>query len=340
MNRIAIILVCFFAFAPGTYGQDFRLSKNQVTALSFVAFAPSFVTAELDRWIPGLDLPWELTYGVFPLNSLGFLLNGQWQKGLILGGIDAAAVTGAYFARPRFPLSSFLGMPASHLSFYTQYELYGSSRMMADPASYRYEWKPVDIAQAALAPFRFDFLADPFVSIFLLGEILGAWVVNHFTNGPVEAPTDPFVWNGNTYPRAGGIALYMAELINRSYWAGVTEEAEIRGFLLPEMTEAMTPLFACIANGLYFTLIHYDTSMDFGNFMLSALYSFLPTGIYLSYLSYRDNFDFRKAAFAHFWYDVSLGIMYLFYGNSVQSAVIGDAALSGRGITFSFSLPL
>ena len=51
--------------------------------------------------------------------------------------------------------------------------------------------------------------------------------------------------------------------------------------------------------------------MDFGSFMLNALYSFVPTGIYFSYLSYRDDFDFRKAAFAHFWYDMALGIIYL-----------------------------
>jgi hypothetical protein len=338
--KMAVFLSCLFAVAPASFGQGFTLSKDQVTALSFAAFAPSFVTAELDRWIPGLDVPWELTYGLFPLNSLGFLFNGQWGEGLILGGIDAAAVTGAYFARPSFPLSSFTGMPASHLSYYTQYELYRSSRMMADPASYRYEWKPVAMAQAAMAPFRFDYLADPFVSFFLLGEIVGAWAVNHFANGPFEAPTDPFLWHGDAYPRTGGIALYMTELMYRSYWAGVTEEAEIRGFLLPEMTEALTPLIACIANGLYFTLIHYDKSMDFGNFMLNALYSFIPTGIYFSYLSYRDNFDFRKAAFAHFWYDVSLGVIYLFYGDQVQSGVVGDPAAAGRGTIFSIRVPL
>ncbi len=230
----------------------------------------------------------------------------------------------------------------SHLSLYTDYELYRSSRMMTDASSYRYGWEPVDMARAALAPFRFDYLADPFVSIFLLGEIVGAWAVNHFTNGPFEAPTDPFAWNGATYQRAGGIALFVAELLWRSYWAGVAEEARFRGFLLPEMTEGLTPLFACIANGLYFTLVHYDKSMHFGKFMLDALYSFLPTGIYLSYLSYRENFDFRKAAFAHFWYDVSLGLMYLFYGDSVQPASMGSfrSTTSGKGLTFSFSIPL
>jgi hypothetical protein len=74
--------------------------------------------------------------------------------------------------------------------------------------------------------------------------------------------------------------------------------------------------------------------------MLNALYSFIPTGIYFSYLSCREDFDFRKAAFAHFWYDVSLGIIYIFYGDQVQSAVVGDAATTGRGMTFSFCVPL
>ncbi len=106
-----MFLLCLVVLAPDSFGQDITLSKNQVTALTFAAFAPSFVTQELDRWIPGLDLPWELRYGVFPLSSLGFLFNGQWEKGLLLGGIDAVAVTGAWFARESFPLSSFTGMP-------------------------------------------------------------------------------------------------------------------------------------------------------------------------------------------------------------------------------------
>ena len=168
--RILFFLSCLFAVLPLSFGQDFRLSKQQATGITFAAFAPSFITSELNRWIPGVDPSWEVRYGVLPLGSLGFLLNGQWEEGLILGGIDAAAVTGAYFARPSFPLSSFTGMTASHLSFYTQYEIYKSSRTMVDPASYRFKWKPVDMAEAALAPFRFDYLADPFVSFFLLGE--------------------------------------------------------------------------------------------------------------------------------------------------------------------------
>jgi hypothetical protein len=170
----------------------------------------------------------------------------------------------------------------------------------------------VDAAQAAVAPFRFDYLADP------------------------------FVWHGNAYPRVGGIALYLAELACRSCWAGVAEEAEFRGILLPEMTEALTPLLACIVNGLYFTMVHYDKSMDLGGFMVNALYSFVPTGIYLSYLSCRDDFDFRKAAFAHFWYDFSLGLLYLFYGESVRSASIGDfrTSAAAKGMSFSFGVSL
>jgi hypothetical protein len=321
-RSIAIALIFFAFFAPALFGQDFTLSKNDVTILSFAAFTPWFVAGELNRWIPGFDLPWEAVYGIMPLNSLGFIFNGQWVEGLILGGIDSAAVAGAYFTRACFPLSSFTGMTASHLSFYSQYELYKNSRMMADPASYLHRMQPVDMGQAALAPFRFDYLADPFVSLFLLGEIVGAWAVNHFTNGPFTPPTDPFIWHGNTYPLAGGTALYMGELTYRSYWAALGEEAQFRGFLLPEMTEAMGPLLACIVNGLYFTLVHYNKSMDFGLFALNALYSFIPTGIYLSYLSYRDDFDFRKAAFAHFWYDFALGMIYLFYGDQVQSAAV------------------
>ena len=332
LNRptTVLVLVRLLAFVADSFGQVYELSNNQVTALNPAAFAPSFVMGGLDRWIPGIDLPWELRYGIYPLNSLGFLLNGQWQKGLILGGIDAVAVTGAWLARPSFPLSSFTGMPASHLSMYTQYELYRGSRTMADPSSSRYEWRPVDVARAAMAPFRFGYLADPFVSLFLLGEIVGAWAVNHFANGPFETPTDPFVWHGNAHPRVGGIALYLAELACRFYWAGVAEEAEFRGFLLPEMTEPVTPLF------------DYDTSMDLGRFMLNALHRFIPTGIYLSYLSYREDFDFRKAAFAHFWYDFSLGLLYLFYGDSVQGASMGDlrTTSTGKGMSFSFSVSL
>jgi hypothetical protein len=76
--------------------------------------------------------------------------------------------------------------------------------------------------------------------------------------------------------------------------------------------------------------------------MLNALYSFIPTEIYFGYLSYRDDCDSRKAAFAHFWYDFALGLLCLFYGDSVQSASTGDlrATSTGKRMSLSFSVSL
>jgi hypothetical protein len=335
-----IAFAALLSLATGAFGQERELEKGQVSALAFSFYAPGFVLAELDRWIPGFDVPWQAQRAAAPIPSLGFLFIGQWEKGLILGGIDAAFVAASFFARPYFPLSTFARMPASHLAFYTDYELYKDARLLADPASYRYPLRPLSMPQAALAPFRFDFLSDPFVSISLACQIIGAWAVNHFTNGPFEAPGDPFVWYGTEYPGPGGIALYLTELAYRSYWAAVAEEAAFRGFLLPEMTEALAPILGCVANGLYFALAHYGKDQDFGNFMLNALYSFIPTGIYFAYLSYREDFDFRKAAFAHFWYDVSLGVLYLFYGDTVTRQASIYPAPVGRGIGLSFNISI
>ncbi len=48
-----------------------------------------------------------------------------------------------------------------------------------------------------------------------------------------------------------------------------------------------------------------------GDDLLAWLLTYEPVSLTFSMLSYRSDFDFRKSAFVHFWYDMALSILYI-----------------------------
>ncbi len=335
------IITFFIIFMPMHLpAQDKVLSRNDVISATAVAFLPMFIEEDLASWIPKIETPIAFRYGVPPLAAVSFLCLEDSKKALKYGSLDAAAMSTAYLLRNEWPLSNISWITGHHFSYLTQYEVYKSARNLADTSGYQLKWEPVDMHSALLSPFNFKFLKDSEVLYPFVLPLLGYFILNYIEHGPPSLPKGDFELRGKQYSRNTGLSLFVLESFYRAYWAGIGEEALYRGCLLPELSETFGIKKGIALNTLLFVLIHYEKGMSFKEFIHRA-FLITPGTAYICYLSYKNNFDYRKVAFQHVWSDFFFeGINFLFKGPEAVMGKSNCATINPRGIKiqlFSYS---
>jgi membrane protease YdiL (CAAX protease family) len=104
--------------------------------------------------------------------------------------------------------------------------------------------------------------------------------------------------SGRQPPLRAREALYTLGI---SFNAGVTEEAVFRGYLLPMLTQSWGSRFhlANTTQALLFGSAHYSKENG-----MSAVIGASAFGLYAGWLTRRNAWSVREAAFIHFWWDV------------------------------------
>lgn len=291
MKKIVFTVNFLLIFVSQSLHAEDLLTRDKVLEYSAVSFLPKFIAGNVFSWISESKPPNILRYGVPPLSASGFFLLKEPKKALLYGGVDAVAMTTAYLLKDNSNCFQLLRTTGGKFADLTQYEVYKSARQKANINEYRVKWQEVEFKDAILAPLRFDYLKDPDVSLFIAAEMLGTFLYFRLS----ENYSKPSEW---------WESLHILTKFYSSYMAGVGEEAQFRGFLLPEMVESFGKTPGYILNSFLFAGVHYDASMkgeELKTFLTEMLIGGIPKAIYLSYLSYDNNFDFRKAAFCHTW---------------------------------------
>ena len=254
----------------------------------------------------------------------GYALAQDYLKLAVFLPLNTGLFIGSEFLKDDWYLSSVSRMSAGHPIYLYQYDIYKTMRTRVTAGGYATDFAPVSLEDALIAPFCFDYLLDPTVSIGLACSIGGALAYNLLSGKAISPPTGTRIAvKGRSYDFALGSALYWSESLYRSYWAGVGEEAFFRGFILPELVEYLGPIAGIALDSLYFIAVHYAPGKD----MLTLLLTYAPVSVFFTLMSYGNDYDFRKSSFAHFWYDMALESIYYLTGQSVSPANCGTGEI-------------
>ncbi len=317
------------------------ISKETISLrmLSFVL--PEYINSDVITGFFGVQEPTLLYYGMRLSPLLGYAYTGDWLKlgiGLPLCAVLRYGVQTAVSEPDHSFAASIMHNTSNKLVMYSTYDIYSTLRSRTQAGAYKYEFAPVSAARAMAAPFRYDFLADPYVSIGLASLGAGALAYQWLSGGLSVAGDSPggntARWRGADYGAAGGTALYWMESLERNYCAAVGEEAYYRGYILPELVEYLGPVAGIGVNAALFSFAHYSK----GDNLLDLALTYLPVSIYYGILAYSNSFDFRKGAFIHFYYNLLIQGIDFITRKDIKFTGGGLSALDGASFSMSIDL--
>ncbi|MCS7204425.1 MAG: CPBP family intramembrane metalloprotease [Leptospiraceae bacterium] len=178
--------------------------------------------------------------------------------------------------------SELLFQSAQHVWFYS---IYSSYRDAGGIGSYHKE----NYLDLVVAPFQWRYLNNFYfwIPIGVLGSIIA-----YNTTNPPKNPTYTLLYPG--MKKNGYMNFYSTVL---SFNAAVSEEAFFRGFLNHYIIQETNFEVGLVSSSLIFGLAHYYNGI--GNVFVATI-----MGVYLGYLHYKNNWDFRQSIAIHFWWNM------------------------------------
>ena len=301
-----------------TPGLRLRMATAALCA-ALSAVMPGAAGAQTRNPADTVPMPKAMSDLAFPLTSIilpgfGQFQQGQWAGGLALAGVGVAGIAAAVAVLPaveRSDAADLADLPKSpeartfllgaqtyqSMGFLSAYFAFRTTVPAYQKVDKRYLFLPPPDPPGKIlsAPFQFHFLKRPttFIPLGSLLILAGASVAYERGNHPDADWV--FSWDDVAFSSAV------------SYYAGVSEEAAFRGYLLPVFHEYMGQLWVP-ANGLQsliFAAAHYDG--DIRRTLVPAL-----LGYYFGLVTRRDQWSIRETAFTHFWWDaIALTASYL-----------------------------
>ncbi len=185
------------------------------------------------------------------------------------------------------------GTALTDLSFYSAFGAYRDARQQIGNRGYATPAPQESLAQAAYAPFQWEYLSRPTTWVPVLIALYGA-VTPPDANSYVYKPEGPL-----TRDEMGAGFAAQFEMV------AVGEEAFFRGVLNNGLSDSLGETWGLAGSSAAFGLAHAGVGAQASGLEAGVF------GLYLGWLQQRNDYDIREGIAIHFWWDFLTGLAML-----------------------------
>jgi hypothetical protein len=210
--------------------------------------------------------------------------------------------------------SDLYGTALTDLSLYSAFGAYRDARLAMDNRGYATPAPHESLAEAAYAPFQWEYLSRLTTWVPLLIALYGV-VTPPDSSSYVYAPR-----GGLTRDELGAGFALQYEMV------AVGEEGFFRGVLNNGFSSAFGETWGLVTSSTAFGLAHTGQGTQASGLQAGVF------GLYLGWLQQRNDYDIRQGVAIHFWWDFLLGLAML----QQRKAQIGDRPVRLASVTLRF----
>lgn len=186
--------------------------------------------------------------------------------------------------------SELYGTALTDLSLYSAYGAYRDARLAMDNRGYATPAPHESLAEAAYAPFQWDYMSRATTWVPLLLALYSA-VTPPDSSSYVIVPQ-----GGLTRDEIGTGFAFQYEMV------AVAEEGFFRGMLNNGFSSAFGETWGLVSSSVAFGLAHSGQGTQASGLQAGVF------GLYLGWLQQRNDYDIRQGVAIHFWWDFLLGL--------------------------------
>ena len=210
--------------------------------------------------------------------------------------------------------SEAYGTALTDLSFYSAYGAYRDARQQIGNRGYATPAPQESLAEAAYAPFQWEYLSRPTTWVPVLVALYGA-------------VTPPGAQSYVYAPQGGLTRDEMAAGFAAQYeMVAVGEEAFFRGVLNNGLSSSLGETWGLVSSSAVFGIAHAGVGAQASGLEAGVF------GLYLGWLHQRNDYDMREGIAIHFWWDFLTGIAML----QQRKGQVGDRPVRLGQVTFHF----
>lgn len=210
--------------------------------------------------------------------------------------------------------AEFYGTALTDLSFYSAFGAYRDARKQIGNRGYATPAPQESLAEAAYAPFQWEYLSRPTTWVPVLIALYGAVT-------PPDAQSYVYKPEGGlTRDEMGAGFAAQFEMV------AVGEEAFFRGVLNNGLSDSLGETWGLAGSSALFGLAHAGVGSQASGLEAGVF------GLYLGWLQQRNDYDIREGVAIHFWWDFLTGLAML----QQRKGQIGNRPVRLAQVSFHF----